>query len=143
MQLPYTGSASYETIGRRFSSSRIDPQSYFALKQQQTAKDCGEFVDIHDIDPQDSSGPNEYDVLLSDVTHAKLQSTIAERLGIPYLSEAADVKEAIQVSTGYLYGAYKRTIVAFVVTYGKEARWVFFIVDSGSPWTYISAQVSI
>jgi hypothetical protein len=112
-------------------------------KHLQAAKDRGECVDFHDVDPVDRPGPYEYDVNLSDVTHAKLQSTIAERLGIPYLSEAADAKEVIQVGTGYLYGVHKRTIVPFVVTYGKEARWVFFVVDSGSPWTYLSAQVSI
>jgi len=143
VQLPYTGSPSYETIARRFSSPQVDPQAYFTLKQQQKGKDRGEFVDIHDVDPEYSPGPNEYDVLFSDVTHAKLQSTIAEQLGIPYLSEAADAKEVIQVSTGYIYGLHKRTIVPFVVTYRKEARWVFFIVDSGSPWTYLSAQVSV
>lgn len=143
VQLPYSGPPSYETISRRFSSSQVDPQAYFNLKQQKEAKDRGEFVDIHDVDPEYSPGPNEYDVLLSDVTHAKLQSTIAEQLGIAYLSEAADAKEVIQVSTGYIYGLHKRTIVPFIVTYGKEARWVFFIVDSGSPWTYLSAQVSI
>ena len=102
MQLPYTGSPSYETIARRFSSPQVDPQAYFTLKQQQKGKDRGEFVDIHDVDPEYSPGPNEYDVLFSDVTHAKLQSTIAEQLGIPYLSEVADAKEVIQVSTGYI-----------------------------------------
>jgi hypothetical protein len=42
----------------------------------------------------------------------------------------------------YLHGLNKRTIVPFGATPRKEARWMFFIVDSGSPLTYLSAQVS-
>ena len=43
-----------------------------------------------------SPDPSEYDVLLSDVTHAKLQTSIAEELGIAYLSKASDPKEVVR-----------------------------------------------
>ena len=141
LQTPYSGPPSYDTIAQRFSSSHVDPQSYFSRKRQQEAKDRGEFSDIHDVHPEYSPDPNEYDVVLSDVTHEKLKSSIAEELGITYLSKAVDVEGPVRVGTGYIYGLHKRTIVPFVVSHGEESRWVFFIVDSGSPWTYISIQV--
>ena len=62
MRLPYTPS-----YARRFSS-----QAYFTGKR---AKDRTEFIAIHDVDPEYSPDPIEYDVFLSDVTHVncKLQ----------------------------------------------------------------------
>ena len=45
--------------------------------------------------------------------------------------------------TYHIHGLHKRTIVPFIVTHGEEARWVFFIVDSGSPWTYLSTHVRL
>jgi hypothetical protein len=143
--VPYSGPPSYDTIRRRFSLSHPDPQDFVIRQRQQEALERGEFTDIHDVDPEYSPDPTEYDVLLTDITHGKLESTIAEELGIPYLSKAteADAKEVVQVAEGYIYGLHKRTIVPFVVANEKEARWVFFIVNSGSPWTYLSAQASI
>ena len=143
LQTPYSGPPNYDTIAQRFSSSNVDPLSFFWLKRQQDAKDRGEFSDIHDVDPEYSPDPSEYDVLLSDVTHAKLQTSIAEELGIAYLSKASDPKEVVRVGTGYIHGLHKRTIVPFIVSHGEEARWVFFIVDSGSPWTYLSTHVRL
>ncbi|KAH0607457.1 uncharacterized protein H6S33_002491 [Morchella sextelata] len=34
----------------------------------------------------------------------------------------------------------KRSVFLLVVTYGQDSRWVFFISDSGCPWTYLSHQ---
>ncbi|RPB15818.1 hypothetical protein P167DRAFT_602907 [Morchella conica CCBAS932] len=139
MQLPYSGPPNYDTIARRFSSN-VDPQAYFTRKRQQEAKDRGEFVDIHDI----GRDPSDYDVLITDVKHETLETTIAEELGIPYLSKAtdADAKKAVQVGHGYIYGSKFRAIIPLVVSHRDECRWVFFIMDSGAPLTYLSAQAS-
>ena len=139
-QTPFSGPPSYDTIARRLSLSQADPQTYFVRKRQQEAKDLGEFVDIHDI----SRNAKDYDVLISDIKHETLEKIISEELGIRYLSEATEsqVKEVVKVGRGYIYGKTFRTIIPFVVSRNGEARWMFFIMDTSAPLTYISAQVS-
>ena len=139
MQPPYAGPPTYETIARRLSS-QTDPQRYFASKRQQEAINRGAFVDIHDV----GRDPKDYDVLISDVKHETLETKVAEELGIPYLSKAAEsqARVVVQVGTGYIYGPQYRPIVPFVVSHKGEALWVFFIVDNCSPLTYLSTQVS-
>ena len=140
MGLPYTAPPSYEMISRRLSSN-VDPQAYFTRKRQLEARERGEFVDIHDI----GNDPEDYDVLITDIQHETLETTISEELGIPYLSKAAQAKpkDVVQVAHGYIYGPKRRTIVPFVVGHGEEARWVFFVVASWAPLTYLSIQVSV
>ncbi|KAL7273484.1 hypothetical protein RUND412_003659 [Rhizina undulata] len=115
---------------------------FFKRKHEQEAIDRGDYVDIHDIDPDRGFYPSEYDVLLTDITHHKLENKISEHVGIPYLSTADGdkAKKVIQAIEGYIYGPNKRTILPFIVSYRKEARWLFFILDSGSPYTYISRE---
>ncbi|RPB15020.1 hypothetical protein P167DRAFT_571885 [Morchella conica CCBAS932] len=140
MRLPYTGPLSYDTIARRLSLDVVDPQGYLTRKRQQEAKNRGEFVDIHDI----GRDPNDYDFLITDIKHETLETTIAEELGIPYLPKATEsqAKEVFQVGDGYIHGSKFRAIVPFVVGHKGEGRWVFFMLDSGAPLTYLSAQVS-
>lgn len=90
MQVPYSGPPTYETIARRFSSSQPDPQAFFSRKCQQEALERGEFTEIHDVDPGYSPDPTEYDVMLTGITYGKPGSTIAEELGIPYLSQTTE-----------------------------------------------------
>jgi hypothetical protein len=142
VQLPYSGPPSYDTIARRFSSSQIDPQTFFARKRQQEAKERGEYVDIHDIGGVD---PKDFDILITDIDHGKLQHEIAEAVGIAYHLEATkeDANRIIEAGDCIIYGRNLRTIFPAVVAceMGK-AHWVFFIVDTGSPLTYLSAQVN-
>ena len=127
-------------ITRRFSSDD-GPQLYFNRKHQQEAKDRGDYIDIHDI----SRNSADYDVLITDITHETLDTTIANEIGVTYLSKAeeADAKEVIEAASGYIFGMKRRPIVPFIVNYGKESRWAFFLLDSGSPGTYLSIQVSV
>ena len=142
VQLPYSGPPSYEMVSRRFAS-QVDPQGYFARKREQETLQRGKFTDIHDITPEEGIYPDEYDVLLTDITHETLMKAISDEIGIVYLSEATgDTKKPVSVCDGYIYGPNRRPIVPLVVSYGKQSRWVFFIVDSGSPWTFMSKQVS-
>jgi hypothetical protein len=141
VRVPYTGPPSYDTIDRRFSSDNVDPHAYFTAKRAQEAIARGQWVDIHDIGYE----PEDYDVLFTDIKHETLETMIAEEVGIPYLSKAtvADAKEVVKVGTGYIHGKKRRTIVPLIVGRREEARWVFFIVDSTAPLTYLSIQVSV
>lgn len=138
-KVPFSGPPSYDTIARRLSPSEIDTRPYFVGKCQQEALTRGKFV-IHDI----GRNPKDYDVLIPDTKHETFETSIAEELDIPYLSKATESqdKEVVQVGRGYIYGKTSRGIVPFVVGHNSEARWLFFIVDSGAPLTYISTQVS-
>lgn len=99
----------------------------------------GEFVDIHDIGGVD---PQDYDVLITDLNHEKLESEISELVGIPFLKEATkDEAETVAKKIhGFIYGRRFRLILPCVLTTNDMSRWVFFIVDSGAPLTYISSQ---
>ncbi|PUU77261.1 hypothetical protein B9Z19DRAFT_1065997 [Tuber borchii] len=88
--------------------------------------------------------PNPHEVLISDVQHETLETTIATELGITYLSKVPqDVQsKVIHKAYGYFYGPNDRAIIPLPVISKDKALWVFFVVDSGSPNTYLSAQVS-
>ena len=65
-------------------------------------------------------------------------------VGIPYHSPASKEQADKVVSIGecFIYGRKLRTVFPAVVTHGSgKAHWVFFLVNSGSPMTYLSAQV--
>jgi hypothetical protein len=139
---PFSGPPSYATLARRFSALSPSPIGFFGQKRAQEAIERGEFVDIHDVGGTD---PKDYDVLITDMTNETLQSEISELVGIPYLKEAMK-DEADHVAGeihGFIYGRTFGMILPCVLNIEDKARWVFFIVDSGAPLTYLSAQVSI
>jgi hypothetical protein len=126
----------------RFSPSQVDPLAYFTRKRQQEAKERGEFIDIHDIGGTD---PGDFDVLISDVDDEKLRGEVTEIVGIPYHAEATKedaIGKVIKIGDCYIFGRKFRTIFPAVVGNDTRAHWVFFIVGTGSPLTYLSAQVS-
>jgi hypothetical protein len=119
-----------------------NPISFFRQKEAQEAIERGQFVDIHDIGGVD---PKDYDALLSDMDNSTLHSQVSKRVGIPYLEEATK-GEADKIPgeiNGFLYGPKSRMILPCVLSIEDKARWVFFIVDSGAPVTYISSQVNV
>lgn len=140
IRAPYSGPPSYDMIARRFSPIEVDPQAYFTRKRQQAGMERDISIDIGDI----GRDPSGYDVLIKDVKHETLETTVAEELGIGYQSKAqeADAKALVRECTGYIHGPSRRPIVPFIVGGRGEARWVFFILDSTAPLTYLSAQVS-
>ncbi|KAI9771650.1 MAG: hypothetical protein M1840_001865 [Geoglossum simile] len=127
MAMPYSGPPSYTTLARRFSSEP-NPQRFFAQKKAEEAIRRGEFIDIHDID----------------VNHGILESEISEIVGIPYLKEGtkADTENTPEKVSGFLYGSKFRLVFPCLLSIEEKAHWVFFIVDSGAPLTYISTQVA-
>jgi len=138
---PFSGLPSYATIARRFSS-RPNPLDYLASKKAKEAKERGEFIDIHDIGGVD---PKDYDVLITDVNDNKLRTEVSELVGIPYLKEATkdEANEKVKIGHAIIYGIKQRSIFPCIVSFQDKARWVFFIVDSSSPLTYLSVQVSV
>jgi hypothetical protein len=132
--LPFSGPPSYATIARRWSSSNPSPISLLAKEKNEEAKKRGEFVDIHDVVWDD----------FSDMDSNTLHSDISKLVGIPYLMEATK-DEADKVVTsiqGFVYGQLFRSILPCVLSIGGMSRWIFFLVTTGSPLTYISAEVS-
>ncbi|PUU77262.1 hypothetical protein B9Z19DRAFT_1065998 [Tuber borchii] len=139
MRPAYTAPPSYNTAFQP-SNSDAYPQLLRLPKPRQEATDKhdGESVGNHET----SREVNDYDVLFPDIKHETLETIVAEILGLPYLSEApaAEAKILVHVAHGYTHGRYGRTIFPLIVTYKDEARWVFFIHDSGCPQTYLSDQ---
>lgn len=134
--MPRVADPSYASIARRLASSP-DLQVFYIRKMQEEAKARGECVDSM----EGGLSAKDYDVLITDVSHTTLETTIS---GISYLSPAksADADAVITVGEGYIHGRSYRLIIPFVVARFDVTRWVFFIVDTGSLWTYLSEQVS-
>jgi hypothetical protein len=139
MSVPFSGPPTYDTIARRFSSYP-NPLAFFVHKRQQEARDCGEFIDIRDVGGVD---PKDFDVF-TDVNDEKLRSEISEAVGIQYLAKAteADANKVLAIGQGVVYGKKLRTIFPCVVRNKDKAHWVFFVLVTGAPLTYLSAQVS-
>lgn len=87
--------------------------------------------------------PDYYEQLFT-IDHETLKTTIAQDLGIGYYQKAtaAEAQPFTGVSSGPLYGKYQRPILPLVVACDSEARWVFFAIDGGDPFTYLSIQES-
>jgi hypothetical protein len=85
--------------------------------------------------------PEEYDVYIADVTESDLNNDISNQMNIKYLSEAKN--EEIWPLNGIFYGINRRCIVCCSVKRKnmEKAINVFFILDTGSPYTYLTANV--
>jgi len=138
---PFSGPPSYATLARRFSASSPGPINFFRQKTAKEAIERGEFVDVHDISGID---PKNYDVLITEVDNNTLHSEISKLVDIPYLKEATkdEADKVAKEIRGFYYGRSLRMIFPCILSMKGQARWVFFIVDSGAPLTYISAEVA-
>lgn len=83
--------------------------------------------------------PTEYDVLLSDVSSKDLHHEISSMLSTMYLSDITD--DNIDTTNGIIWGPHNRVFVAMVVRMGHKKKYVHFLVDTGSPSTYICQEV--
>ena len=66
-----------------------------------------------------------------------LQNAIADMFDTEFLSPATNVP-SFPIS-GRMYGVNDRLVVSVIVTKRSKALNVFFIVDTGSPYTFLSA----
>lgn len=141
LQAPCPEQPSPETTTQHLSRP-ANQVAYCCESGQQEASQCCESIDTADTAPEVGLYPEEYDITIPDISHETLQHRVSEKLGIDYLSEAFDeAKKPVSMCNGYIFGRNKRPMVALVVSHGGEYRWVFFVVDTGSPWTYVSRQV--
>jgi hypothetical protein len=139
---PFSGPPSYATLAQCFSASNPSPTTFFYQKAAEETIERGEFIDIHDIG---GVNPNDYDVLFTDIDNDILHSEISKIVDIPYLREATkDEADKVAEEISCFTHSWKRhPILPCVLGIDNMARWVFFIVDPGSPLTYISSQVSV
>lgn len=102
----------------------------------------GEDVNIHDVGGRN---PKDFDVLLTDVDYDVLKAEISELGGIPYLQKATkyDAEKKIEEGTAMFFGPSYRVIFPAVVNnMVNKAYWIYFIIDTGAPFTYLSTQVN-
>ena len=83
--------------------------------------------------------PTDFDLLLTDVHSNELHHEISNMLGSTYLNDAE--KDDISEATGIVWGPHNRIFVATVVRMGNKLKHVHFLVDTGSPFTYICDEV--
>ena len=132
---PFSGPPSYTTLARCFSVPCPSLIS-IAYKAAKEAIERGQLVDIHDIGGVD---------LITDIDNDTLHSEISKLADIPYLKETTkdEADKVPEQVRGFAYGPKFRLIFPCVLSVEDKARWVFFIVDTRAPVTYISAQVSV
>lgn len=138
--LAYTSSQTHGTITRYFSSSsKVGAWEYYVNRHRLEVKNRFRHLG-HDIiiDSED------FDVSVSGIDHKVLETTIAKKLGIPYLSKAtkSQAEEVVLVANGYIHPEGLKPIIPLVVSHAGEARWVFFLIDTAASVTYLSDQVS-
>lgn len=83
--------------------------------------------------------PRAHELLLMDVKKKHLTEEIAKKLGVSYLSDS-DKPKLAEVH-GIVWGDNKRVFVSLAVEIAKRKKNVIFLVDTGSPHTYISRDV--
>ena len=103
-------------MAQRFSTD-LTPVLYYQARKR------GEYVDIHEVG---GLNPKEYDILLVGVDY----NVLAEK--------------KVEEAPAMVFGRMHRMIFPAVVNNDDKdkAHWVYFIIDTGSPLTYFSAQVN-
>ena len=100
------------------------------------------------INPGDGGTPwvdPSCDLMLSDVTEEVLTADVAGMLGVTHLT-AVNADDVVWPVRALLYGVFSRVMVSLVVTAprasGEAARSVnvIFLLDTGSPFTFISQR---
>ena len=111
------------------------------LPDIQTHRPISEFIEVPDVGGFD---PKEFDVLISDVGVTQLKHEIADAAGIPYHLPATEEEANTVVKIGdcFIYGRNLHTMFPAVVKRSGKAFWVVFLIDTGAPTSYLSAEVS-
>lgn len=83
--------------------------------------------------------PNYPGLLLMDVNRKLITEDIAKELGVSYLSDSE--KLSFKEVHGIIWGVNCRIFVPLIVEIGTKSKIVIFLVDTGSPHTFISLDV--
>lgn len=83
------------------------------------------------------------DMLLTDVTGKTLRDKIAALFEIPYLSvsKKEGLFDATEINGVWTKETYQ-VLIPCIVKNSTEACWVIFVLNKGSPRTYLSAEFS-
>lgn len=92
--------------------------------------------------PDDKDTQSNYDVLITDIDSDDLSGEISKSLGKNNLSAlSSDEKEFEKIRYGIVYGRFSRGIVSLPTRFqNKSPIWVHYLVDTGSPWTFLSKE---
>ncbi|RGB39575.1 hypothetical protein C1646_754301 [Rhizophagus diaphanus] len=92
------------------------------------------------IELNDSYGPRKYsNLLLTDIDTEDVNTTIPNKLNVKYLADFPNELDGDM--SGIMYGANLRLFCATTVKIKNNIKMVIFLVDTGSPVTYISEEV--
>jgi hypothetical protein len=80
----------------------------------------------------------EYIIIMPDVDHKKLNGTISRVLQTDYLSASETTSWPV---SGVVWGPQKRMLFCLPVTVTDKSINVHFVLDTCSPFTYISHEV--
>lgn len=86
----------------------------------------------------DDIKPREFDVLLTDFGERDLRTNVAREFTTEFLADADPQIPPQWPVHGIVYGRYYRVIVELTVKRRDAARRVFFLLGTGSPFTYLS-----
>lgn len=88
------------------------------------------------MEDQEYIHPSEQDILLTDVKEEDLKTGIANALDVSFLEETTDLPS--WPVEGILFGHNSRPFVCMYMKIKAKCIKVFFLVDTGSPHTYVS-----
>jgi hypothetical protein len=94
------------------------------------------------IDPDPADDWNAFDVLISDIDYPKLNGEVSKLVGHHYLSRVPEILKPKREVHGIMYGIHRRLLFTLVTTYGHRSYYVHWLFDTGSPYTYLSYDVS-
>ncbi|GES77233.1 hypothetical protein GLOIN_2v1471333 [Rhizophagus clarus] len=86
-----------------------------------------------------SYDPTSFDILISDICVEDLHEVISDKLNVKYLSDSK--QEHGSNIEGIIHGRFPRLICALTVKMITKIKFVHFIVDTGSPMSYLSEDV--
>jgi hypothetical protein len=97
------------------------------------------FFDIHNGVLE---GFNNYNILITDVGQKELSHEISEALGTNYLSDVEGPSPVMKDASGVIWGWNNSCLLTLPVCLEQKVKWVHFLLDTGSPRTYISQDVT-
>jgi hypothetical protein len=97
------------------------------------------------IDPDPTDDPKLFDISLPGLNYHIIHGDISKELGYQYLSRVPKYEEFLKPSSeirGILYGIHHRPFFPLITTRGDRSHYLHFLFDCGSPYTYLSYEVS-
>lgn len=85
---------------------------------------------------RDDISPSHIDVLLIDINEEHLKNDVSDLLGIAFLEDNTEPPR--WPIKGSVYGRYFRLMVPISVKHKNRDKIIFFLLDTGSPFTFLS-----